>query len=185
MSVNRVLRYLGGLFIATVLLVLILPFAGIPQSKFLPPFVAYAKATGSAYGVITKKEVAPTVNPFKTGDHIYLLDYKFKAPAAAPRGLPPSGPKQLYNAQIKVDAATWGDTDSPLKSGIQPGQMIHVKYDTTYPDINGIDKPDLGLGCGPGSNILSGWLLFVLLDLVLAYGFMALILERFGRQEDI
>ena len=185
MSVNRVLRYLGGLFIATVLLVLILPFVGIPQSKFLPPFVAYAKATGSAYGVITKKEVAPTVNPFKTGDHIYLLDYKFKAPAAAPRGLPPSGPKQLYSAQIKVDAATWGDTDSPQKSGIQPGQMIHVKYETTYPDINGIDKPDLGLGCGPGSNILSGWLLFVLLDLVLAYGFMALILERFGRQEDI
>jgi len=185
LSVNRVLRYLGGLFIATLLLVLILPFVGISQSKFLPPFVAYAKATGSAYGVITKKEVTPTANPFKTGDHVYLLDYKFKAPAAIARGLPPSGPKQLYNAQIKVDSATWGDVDNPLKSGIQIGQMIHVKYETTYPDISGIDKPDLGLGCGAGSNILSGWILFLLLDLVLGYAFMALVLERFGRQEDI
>ena len=68
---------------------------------------------------------------------------------------------------------------------MQPGQLVHVKYETTYPDISGIDKPDLGLGCGPGSNILSGWLLFVLLDLILAYGIMALVLERFGRQEDI
>ena len=185
MSVNRVLRFLGGLFLATVLLVLLLPFAGIPQSKFLPPFVAYSKATGSAVGVITKKEVAPTVNPFKTGDHIYLLDYKFKAPDPPLRGQVKPGPKQVHNAQIKVDAATWGDMENPLKSGIQVNDLVHVKYETTYPDINGIDKPDLGLGCGPGSNILSGWLLFVLLDLVLAYGIMALILERFGRQEDI
>ena len=111
-------------------------------------------------GVITKKEVSPTANPFKTGDHVYLLDYKFKAPAALLRGQTQPGQKQLYNAQIKVDAATWGDMENPLKSGIQVGQLVHVKYETTYPDINGIDKPDLGLGCGPGSNLLSGWLLF-------------------------
>ncbi len=185
MSVNRVLRYLGGLFLATVLLFLSLPFLGAAQSKFLPPPMVYAKATGSAWGVITKKEVSPTANPFKTGDHIYLLDYKFKAPLPAPRGQSQPGPKQVYNTQIKVDNATWGDMDSPRKSGMQPGQMVHVKYETTYPDINGIDKPDLGLSCGPGSNILSGWLLFVLLDLILAYGIMALVLERFGRNEDI
>jgi len=185
LSVNRVLRFLGGLFIATVLLVLILPFAGIPQSKFLPPPMAYAKATGSAYGVITNKEVSPTANPFKTGDHVYLLDYKFKAPPPAPRGLPATGPKQVYNAQIKVEASVWGDMDNKLKTGMQIGQLVHVKYETTYPDINGIDKPVLGLGCGPGSNILSGWLLFLLLDLALAYGIMALVLERIGRTEDI
>ena len=75
--------------------------------------------------------------------------------------------------------------DSPIKSGMQAGKIVHVKNETTYPDIKGIDKPALGLSCGPGSNILSGWLLFVLLDLALGYGFMALILERFGRQEDI
>jgi len=185
LSVNRVLRYLGGLFLATVLLFLILPFLGVAQSKFLPPPMVYARATGSAWGVITKKEVSPTANPFKTGDHVYLLDYKFKAPTPAPRGQAPTGPKQVYNTQIKVDNATWGDMDNPQKSGMQPGQMVHVKYETTYPDINGIDKPDLGLSCGAGSNILSGWLLFVLLDLILAYGIMAFVLERFGRQEDI
>ena len=36
MSLNRVLRYLGGLLIATLLLVIILPLAGIVPAKFLP-----------------------------------------------------------------------------------------------------------------------------------------------------
>ena len=184
MSVNRVLRFLGGLIIATILLVLILPFAGIPQSKFLPPAMAYSKATGSAWGKITHKEVGPTANPFKVGDHIYLVEYKFQAPAPPLRGQTAPGPKQVYNAQIRVDDATWGDMDKPTTTGVQPGQIVHVKYETTYPEVNGIDKPDLGRGCGPGSNILSGWLWFVLLDLVVAYGFMTL-LERFGRQENI
>lgn len=184
MSVNRILRFLGGLIIATILLVLILPFAGIPQSKFLPPAMVYSKAAGSAVGVILSKKVGPTANPFKVGAHIYLMEYKFKAPTPPERGQAVPGPKQVYNAQIRVDGATWGDTDHPKTSGMQPGQRVHVKYETTYPDINGIDRPDLGRGCGPGSNILSGWLLFVLLDLVIAYGFMTL-LERFGRQENI
>ena len=185
MSVNRVLRYLGGLFIATLLLVLILPFLGVAQSKFLPPPMVYAKATGSAYGRITRKEVSATSNPFKVGEHVYLLDYTFKAAPLAARSLMPLGPKQVYNTQIRVEGDVWGDPDSPQKNGMQPGQFVHVKYETTYPEISGIDKPDLGRGCGPGSNILSGWLLFVLLDLALAYGIMALVLERFGRQEDI
>ena len=184
MSVNRVLRFLGGLIIASILLFLILPFAGIPQSKFLPPPMVYNKATGKAWGVITKKEVGPVTNPFKVGDHVYLLDYKFKAPAPPPRGQLKFGPKEVHTAQIRVDASVWGDTEGAQKSGMQPGQTIVVKYETTYPDINGIDNPDLGRGCGPASNILSGWLLFVLLDLGIAYGFMTL-LERFGRQENI
>lgn len=184
MSVNRVLRYLGGLIIATILLVLILPYAGIPQSKFLPPALVYSKAVGSAWGAVVSKEVGPTANPFRVGDHIYLVEYKFKAPLPPERGQTQPGPKQVYMAQIRVDDATWGDTDHPKTTGMQPGQIVHVKYETTYPDINGIDKPDLGRGCGPASNILSGWLLFVLLDLVIAYGFMTLF-ERFARQEDI
>jgi hypothetical protein len=183
-SVNRVMRYLGGLILASILLYLILPFAGIPQSKFLPPPIVYNKATGSAYGVITKKEVGPVTNPFKVGDHIYLLDYKFKAPTPPPRGQLQYGPKQLHTAQIRVDVSVWGDPDSAQKSGMQPGQTILVRYEKTYPDINGVYRPDLGRGCGPGSNILSGWLLFLLLDLAIAYGFMTL-LERFGRQENI
>ncbi len=185
MSLNRVFRYLGGLVIATILLMVGLPLLGIPSSKFLPPSVPYANANGSAIGVITKKEVLPTANPFKVGDHVYLLDYKFKAPDPPGRGQIQPGPKQVHLGQIRVDEATWGDADHPDKSGIQPGQLIRVKYEATYPDINGISQPDLGRGCGPGSNILSGWLLFVVLDLVLGYLLMILVLERFGAKEDI
>ena len=185
MSLNRVFRYLGGLVIATILLVVILPLVGIPPSKFLPPNAAYAKATGETWGVVTNKEVQPTGNPFKVGDHVYLLDYKFKAPDAPARGQTKSGPAQIRTAQIRVDDTIWGDVDHPHKSGVQPGQVVHVKYETTYPDINGIDRPDLGRGCGPGSNILSGWLLFLVLDLALGFVFMILVLERFGKTENI
>jgi len=185
MSLNRVFRYLGGLIIATILLGFLLPLVGVPPSKFLPPNLAYAKAAGSAWGRITKKEVQPTGNPFKVGDHVFLLDYQFSASDPPGRGQTQPGPKQTHTAQIRVDGTVWGDPDHPHKSGVQPGQWVHVKYEPTYPDINGIDRPDLGRGCGPGSNILSGWLLFVLLDLVLGYLLMMLVLERFGAKEDI
>ena len=185
MSLNRVFRYLGGLILATILLAVALPLVGIPSSKFLPPNLAYAKATGEAYGVILKKEVQPTGNPFKVGDHVFLLDYKFKAPDPPLRGQTQPGPKEVHQAQIRVDDTVWGDTDNPGKSGIQPGQTVLVKYEKTYPDINGIDRPALGRGCGPGSNLLSGWLLFLLLDLVLAYILMMVVLERFGAKENI
>ncbi len=185
MSLNRVLRYLGGLAIATILLAIILPLAGVPPSKFLPPSVAYGNATGSAYGRVTKKDVQPTGNPFKVGDHVFLVNYQFYAPDPPPRGAVKPGPAQLRQAQIRVDESVWGDMDKPKSNGIQPGQPVVVKYEKTYPDINGIVKPDLGRGCGPGSNILSGWILFLVLDLALGYLIMMVVLERFGKQENI
>ena len=185
MSLARVLRYLAGLFLASVLLFIALPFVGIPPSKFLPPPLAYAKAEGLARGVITKKEVQPTANPFKVGDHVFLLDYQFLAPDPLVRGQLKPGPKQPHAGQIRVDGDVWGDPDNPGKGGMQPGQPVLVRYDKTYPDINGIDKPDLGRGCGPGSNILSGWIVFLVLDLALGYLLMMLVLERFGAKENI
>ena len=185
MSLARVLRYVAGLLIASVLLFFILPIAGIPPSKFLPPPLAYAKADGLTPGRVTKKEVQPTGNPFKVGDHIYLVDYQFSAPDPLTRGETKPGPKQLHAGQIRVDGSVWGDADNPGKSGIQPGQLVRVRYDKTYPDISGIDRPDLGRGCGPGSNILSGWILFLVLDLGLGYLLMMLVLERFGAKENI
>ena len=183
MSLARVLRYLAGLFLASVLLFIILPFVGIPPSKFLPPNLAYAKADGLAPGRVTKKEVQPTGNPFKVGDHIYLVDYQFSAPDPLTRGETKPGPKQVHSGQIRVDETIWGDADHPNHSGIQPGQLVRIRYDKTYPDINGIDG--IGRGCGPGSNILSGWILFLVLDLVLGYLLMMLVLERFGAKENI
>ncbi len=186
MSLNRVLRYLGGLIIATILLAVILPLAGIPASKFLPPGVAYGRAAGSAYGRVTKKEVQPTGNPFKVGDHVFLVDYQFYAPDPLARGQTKPGPKALRSNQVRVDEGVWGDMDHPDKSGIQPGQRVVVKYETTYPDISGIVSPeDLGRGCGPGANLLSGWILFLIGDLVLGYLVMMLVLERFGAKENI
>ncbi len=179
MSVNRVLRYLGGLIIASVLLFLILPFVGVAQSKFLPPPLVYAKADGRAVGRITGKSVSPTANPFKTGDHVYLVDYKFVAPT--PQGGPPvkGSPKQAYTGTLRAP-------DEGAYNAAQIGAYIKpIKYEKTYPEINGIDTENGGRSVGAGSNILSGWLLFVLLDLILAYGIMALVLERFGRAEDI
>lgn len=183
MSLNRILRYLGGLAIATVLLVVLLPLAGIPPSKFLPPSAAYAKAEGLAPGRVTKKEVQPTGNPFKVGDHIYLVDYQFSTPEPLVRGETKPGPKQPRTGQIRVDGSLWGDADHPDKGGVQPGQRLAVRYDKTYPDINGIDG--VGRGCGPGSNILSGWIFFLVLDLALGYLLMMLVLERLGTKEDI
>ena len=183
MSLARVLRFLGGLLIASVLLFFLLPIVGIPPSKFLPPNLAYAKADGLVKGVVTKKEVQPTGNPFKVGDHIYLVDYQFLAPDPLTRGETKPGPKQTHTGQIRVDETVWGDADHPDKSGIQPGQRVAIRYDKTYPDINGIDS--LGRGCGPGSNILSGWIAFLVLDLALGYLLMLLVLERFGAKENI
>lgn len=182
MSLNRVFRYLGGLLIATVLLFLILPFAGIATAKFIPPPLAYAKADGVASGVITAKTVSPTANPFRVGDHVWLIDYKFQAPAPPPRGETKPGPKQGYTGQVRVGETLYGEAHA--------GAYIpKIKYVKSDPDINGIDNPaaaefNSGRSVGAGSNIISGWLLFLALDL--AFGYLLMLpLERFGRQENI
>jgi len=177
-SVNRFLRYLGGLVIATILLVIALPLAGIVSAKFLPPAFPYASADGKAQGRVTAKEVSATANPFKVGDHVYLFKYEFYAPTPPARGEVKPGAKQIYNGQLRVMDET---TYNQIKAGQVIPRVLYVKVD---PDINGV--PELGgRSVGAGSNILSGWLLFLLLDLALGYGFMLLIMERFGRQEDI
>ncbi len=186
MSLSRVLRYGGGLVLATILLAVLLPLAGVVKSKFLPPSVAYGTAAGRAFGQITKKEVQPSANPFKVGEHIYLVDYQFYAPDPPGRGAVKPGPKQLRTGQVRVDQSVWGDSDHPEKSGVQPGDRVVVKYEKTYPEISGIVQPvDLGRGCGPGANILSGWLVFLAADLALGYVLMLLVMERFGAKENL
>ncbi len=182
MSVKRAMRYLVGLIIASVVLGVGLPLIGIPSSKFLPPPVIYSHALGKTYGRVTGKDVSPTANPFNVGDHTWIVSYQFPAHTPPPRGQTTPGPIQVYRGQARVDEQTY--------EAVKAGDLIpHIKYETTYPDINGIDDPSAiafnnGRSVGPGSNILSGWLLFVLLDLLLAYLFMSLF-ERFGTKEDI
>ena len=179
MSLNRVFRYLGGLVIATILLGIGLTVAGIAPSKFLPPPIVYNTAQGKAHGVVISKEVAPTANPFKVGDHIYLVKYAFRAPPPLARGETKPGPTQRYYGEVRVP-------DEQTYDALQPDYPIAaIKYETTYPDINGVDAPNGGRSVGPGSNILSGWIIFLVLDLALAYGIMMVVLERFGSKENI
>lgn len=177
MSVKRVLRFLAGLIVASLLLWFILPLCGIASSKFLPPGVVYNNATGVAHGVVISKNQSPTGNPFNVGDHVYQVIYAFRAPPPLLKGQTKPGPTVRYYGTARTDGPTF---DAVKEDDVIP----RIKYEKTYPDINGIDAPNGGRSIGPGSNILSGWLLFVLLDVVLAYGFMV-ILEQFTDKENI
>ena len=177
MSVKRVLRFLAGFIVASLLLWLILPLCGIVPAKFLPPPIIYNNATGKAHGVVISKEVSPTGNPFKVGDHVFLVTYAFRAPPPLERGQTKSGPTVRYYGVAR--------TDEPTYNAVQADDPIpKIKYEMTYPDINGIDDDSGGRSVGAGSNILSGWLLFLLLDLAIAYGFMVA-LEQFTTKENI
>jgi hypothetical protein len=176
-----VLRYLAGLLLATILLLLVLPLVGITQAKMLPPPLVYAKAEGKTQGRITGKEVSPTANPFHVGDHVYLVSYKFAAPAPPARGQTKPGAVQGYAGTVRV-------LDEGAYNAAQPGGYLPaIRYEKTYPEVNGVLAPEFlaGRSVGVGSNILSGWLLFLLLDLAVAYAIMVTVLERFGRQENI
>ena len=177
MSVKRVLRFLAGLLTASLILWFLLPLFGILPSKFLPPPIVYNNATGKAHGVVISKEVSPTGNPFKVGDHVYLVTYAFRALPPMERGQTKPGPSQRYYGIARTEEGTYNDVhpDDPVAK---------IRYETTYPDINGIDDGTGGHSVGAGSNILSGWIFFLLLDLALAYGFM-LALEQFTTKENI
>lgn len=152
---------------------------GIPASKFLPPPMVYNTAQGKAHGVVISKEVAPTGNPFKVGDHIYLVKYAFRAPPPFGRAAPKGAQTQRYYGEVRV-------ADETTYNALQPDDVIPaIKYEVTNPDINGIDDPNGGRSVGAGSNILSGWLIFLALDLALAFGIMMLVLERFGTKENL
>ena len=177
MSVNRVLRFLAGFIVASLLLFFILPLFGIVSAKFLPPGIAYSHALGRAHGVVITKEVTPTGNPFKVGDHVYLVTYAFRAPPPLERGQVKPGPSQRYYGIARTDEESFNNVkpDDPIAK---------IKYEVTYPEINGIDDASTAQSVGAGSNILSGWIFFLVLDLALAYGFMV-ILEHFTGKENI
>lgn len=177
MSVKRSLRFLAGFVVASLLLWFLLPLFGIASSKFLPPPLVYNNAEGKTHGVVISKEVSPTGNPFEAGEHVYLVTYAFRAPPPLKRGEIKAGPTVRYYGVARVEEQTYDavKADDPVAK---------IKYETTYPDINGIDDGGIGRSVGAGSNILSGWLLFLLLDLVMAYALMV-ILEQFTEKENI
>jgi hypothetical protein len=169
-TLRRVGRFFIGLVIAIVLLGIVLPLIGIPKSHFLPPSWIYKKAEKVTAGRIVKTYSPVTNDPFKVGEHLYFIDYVFQAPD------PKTGVKQAYNGTVRI-------ADKGLYTSAKVDQRVPIRYEKTYPWINGVDVENAGLGCGEGSNILSGWLIWVLVSFVLAYIF-GQILGKYGVQED-
>ena len=169
MTLRRVGRFFIGLVIAIVLLGLVLPLIGIPKSHFLPPTWVYRKAEKVTSGRIVKVYSPVTNDPFKVGEHMYFIDYVFQAPD------PVSGAAQTYNGTMRLS--------QDLYQTSKVDERVPIRYEKTYPWINGVDVEGAGLGCGEGSNVLSGWLIWVLVSIVLAY-IIGKILGKYGVQED-
>jgi len=183
MSAARIFRFILGTIVAVALLVGLVPLAGITRDKLLPPAVGYGEANKLARGVITRKYATPTANPFKVGDHIFMFDYQFVAPSpdAMQAGRPNA--TETYKGALRIEQNIYGD-ESTGKGGVYEGMPLRVKYDPAYPWINGIDADWGGRSVGEGSNILSGWLIWVVVALILGYLFMMLF-ERFAKTENI
>jgi len=197
----RVVRYIIGLIVAVLLLFFGLPLMHIPPSHFLPPAYVWDKANAYARGVVTSKYYDVTNDPFQVGKKEYHLNYQFRAKMPATFGAVNPGAMQTFYGTSNVDESYFdsqslkGPVDFEHVRGgyganelqpVPPGFTVAVKYEVTYPDINGIVKPVVltGRNIGAGSNNVSGWLIYVLLALGLAYVFMMLF-ERFSSKENI
>jgi hypothetical protein len=171
---RRLFRYLFCLVLAIVVLGFALPFFGIDQAHFLPPTWVYKKAQGQVAGIIYNKYSVQTNDPFRIGQRLYFWQYYFYADAIQPGKTKPV--QTEFYGEVRVPQEVY-DT-------IKQNQGVTVRYEKTYPWINGLDDPPAGLGCGPASNILSGWLLWLGAAAVLGFVFMG-ILQNFLPKEDI
>jgi hypothetical protein len=179
----RLLRYLVGLIIAVILLILILPHVGVPTTRFVPPPWLYQQAGSLTPGQVTNKRDEQTNDPFQIGKRLYFLDYTFDAP---PIDQPDSKKTVSYNGEVRCD--------EDMYQHFEVRNQIEVKYLKSYPWINGVEEKRYlgpgdvvsgpGLGCGEGSNILSGWLIWVGVALVAGYLVMVVI-DQFARKQDI
>ena len=196
MSPARIFRYILGVIVGAILLAILLPFFGVPRSHYLPPAWVYPKAQGVTRGYITGKFYDVTNNPFNVGGKQWHVNYQFRAKALGPRGEPGLGQPQVYYGTILVDNSTYdkvalGEDKNTADKAIPgtlipaaPGQAVRVRYEKTYPDINGIEAPWGSRSVGPGSNNLSGWIIWSIVALILGY-FIMLLFERFSHTENI
>lgn len=204
MSVARLVRFLVGIVAAAILLAIVLPFIGVPFSRFLPPAHVWDKAQGYARGVVTDKFYSVTGNPFNVGGRLYFVDYAFYGKAAQGSAGAKSATPPTYYGQVKVskdeydavlvpkDSAQTGKANASDKVAVVPGQDVRVKYEVSNPEINGttalLENSNWvtwgGRSVTGAANNFSGWLVWVIVALALGYGIM-LLLERFGGRENI
>jgi hypothetical protein len=175
MTVKGVVRYLIALVIAVVLMNLLLPKIGVPQSQLWPPAFGYSNAKGRTQGIITKKHKEDHASPFKVGVRISMVDYKFYAPYKPLLfGDPKSSPKKEY--------VGWVYSEDFFYDKVREGQVVPIKYDPEYPIISGIDMPGAGRNTQQGSNVLSGWIAWTFVALALGWVISPLI-ERVALRE--
>jgi hypothetical protein len=175
MTTKSVLRLLIGIAIAALLIVGLLPFAGLPRAQMLPPPMIYNQATGKAIGYVHAKKQEEGSNPFKVGEPIWRIDYQFRAKTPPTLGAKDVGKNNVYKGTTYVTRSIY--------DAYPVGSQIKVRYETTYPVISGIDLPGAGRSVAPGSKMMSGWILFAIGTIVLGYC-IAPLLERIMLREN-
>lgn len=174
MLIRKLFLYVICLALAILATGFVLPYAGVNRAHYLPPSWVYKDADGQASGQITNTYSSPTGDPFHIGDHDYFWDYGFYAKEMDP----------VKNKAVLVPITGEVRVDKESYDAEEVGHTVVVRYEKTYPWINGLDTPPIGLGCGPGSNILSGWLIWLGVAAIVAFVFLA-ILEHFLPKQDI
>lgn len=168
MTTKSLVRFAIGLVIALILLCLILPPIGVPRAQIFPPFYGYQNATGTTRGQVTKVYTSVTGNPFKVGEgeRWYLVDYAFTAPAGTAVAVPvtkppPAGQPTKFTGTVRVNK----EDHAKFKAG----EIVPIRYERTYPTISGINLPHGGRNGASGSGVISGWIIWALVTLVLGY----------------
>lgn len=178
MTLKSILRFIIGFIIAVLILSVAVPYVGIPKAQLYPPPYVYKNATGKATGYVTKVYKVPSADPMGTAEGVqdYLVDYQFRAPAWVGLGAPKGqGKNTLYKATVGVK--------QEISSQTKVGAAVPIKYEKTYPPINGINLPGYGRSFTDGSGIYSGWILWFLGALVLGF-LIAPLLQRIFLRED-
>jgi hypothetical protein len=159
---KTVVRYSIAFLIVVLGFALILPLVGIPRGMMFPPTFVYSNATGKTKGYVTKKHKDRSSNPFRVGEYNAFIDIQFRAPYKPVLfGDQKADPKKLYKAMVPVTKENY--------ERFQVGMEVPVKYDIDYPPINGINLKEGGQSLIGPANLLSGWLIFFCLAVVLAH----------------
>jgi len=175
MTTKSLLRLLIGCAIAACLIIGILPSVGLPRAQILPPPMIYGQATGKTYGYVTKKKVEDSPNPFESGVKVFRVDYRFRATVPPNLGAKKVGKQEVYTGRAYVERG--------LYDGLQVGAQVPVKFEKTYPVINGINVKGGERSTEQGSGLLSGWILYAIAIVVLGYC-IAPLLERVMLREN-
>jgi hypothetical protein len=172
MSGKRIIRLFIGLVIALVILPIILPLVGVPRSHFLPPPWVYAQAKGTTQGRIINYRYSMSNDPFQVGLKLFFMKYEFRAKPAVGN----TTKMQMFYGEAQVPQEVYHN--------VNIGDVCPIRYELTFPELNGIDTTTVGRGCNGPNNIFGPWLVWPVVAIFLAIIFM-LIMDRVGAKEDI